>query len=158
MLFGSFYNAEDFFIDRGFQVTYFNFNFNDAKLYARLLKFYFFVFNSIWRPLVGVYWVFWNILLLLYSRTLVEAESLMDCLGKGYPGLRGPKLAKLEICYRTMVRTKTYYFYLFQGWVSSISTRPINGFYIKDGCSLSLQDLLMDFILRMGVLYLYKIY
>ena len=38
--------------------------------------------------------------------------------------------------------------------MSSISTRPINGFYIKDGCSLSLQDLLMDFILRMGVLYL----
>ncbi|XP_023344164.1 N-alpha-acetyltransferase 25, NatB auxiliary subunit [Eurytemora carolleeae] len=51
------------------------------------------------------------------DRTLVEAESLMDCLGKGYPGLRGPKLAKLEICYRTM-----------------------------DGCSLSLQDLLMDYI------------
>ena len=40
----------------------------------------------------------------------------------------------------------------------SISTRFINGFCIKDECSLSLQDLLMDFILRMGVLYLYKIY
>ena len=38
----------------------------------------------------------------------------------------------------------------------SISTKSIRGFYIKDGCSLSLQDILMDFILRMGVLYLLR--
>ena len=34
------------------------------------------------------------------DRSIEEAESLMTCLGNGYPGLRGPYLAKLEICYR----------------------------------------------------------
>ena len=37
------------------------------------------------------------------DRSMEEAESLMSCLGNGYPGLRGPYLAKLEICYRMKV-------------------------------------------------------
>jgi len=86
------------------------------------------------------------------DRTVEEAESLLDCLGSGYPGLRGPYLAKLEICYRTKDASSRLQELLIN-YIHVFGTRPVCFSDIKKYLTVIPMDQRNDFILRLREQY-----
>lgn len=83
------------------------------------------------------------------DRSIEEAESLMTCLGNGYPGLRGPYLAKLEICYRMKDSDTDKLQELLIDYIQVFGSRPVCFSDIKKYLKAVPAQQRNDFILRL---------
>jgi len=87
------------------------------------------------------------------DRSVVEAESLMNCLSSGFPGLRGPALAKLELCYRTLDGRSTRLQELIIEYIDLFGGKPVCFSDIKKYLKVIPVEERNDFILRLRSRY-----
>jgi len=87
------------------------------------------------------------------DRSVTEAESLMTCLSAGFPGLRGPALAKLEICYRTLDGRSSRLQELIAEYIDLFGGKPVCFSDIKKYLKVIPMEERNDFILRLKSRY-----
>jgi len=95
----------------------------------------------------------YSLMLNKIDRSVEEAESLMECLSAGFPGLRGPCLAKLEICYRTLEGRNSDLQQLLMEYIDLFGGKPVCFSDIKKYLKVIPVDERNDFILRLRSRY-----